>query len=95
MTTQVTLEDFISLDGRITSVSISFPLGCNCLVDVAVGHGSRQMLPRGGVISLNNATPVWPTDEACQRNESVWCTINNGDGVWPHLISVIITMEGE
>jgi len=88
-------EDFVPLDGRITSVCIHWPLNCNALVDVAVGHGHKQFMPIGGFLALNDATPVFACSEDCKRNETVWAIIQNTDGFAAHTISVIITIEGD
>jgi len=92
--TGVRLEEYIPLDGIISSVSLHFPGGCNALVDVAVGHSSKQFLPIGGFIALNDATPVYPTSEKVSRQETVWCVINNTDAL-QHTVSIAVTIEGE
>ena len=92
--TGIRVEEYIALDGRISSVSLHFPGGCNALVDIAVGHSSKQFLPIGGFIALNDATPVYPVSEMVSRQEAVWCIINNTDAL-QHTVSIAITIEGE
>lgn len=90
----IRLEDQVPLDGVITSVTMHFPLNCNGLVDVAFGHGYKQICPISGFIALNDACPVFPTHEACKREETIWCIMDNHDGGFPHTIACIVTMEG-
>ena len=90
----IRLEDIVPLDGVITSVTIHFPFNCNGLVDVAFGHSSKQICPISGFIALNDACPIFPTHETCERNETVWCIMNNHDGGAAHTIACIATIEG-
>ena len=95
----VRLEEDIPLDGAITSVAMHFPPCASPLnptpLEIAVGHGSRQFMPYGGFIALDNTTPVFPAHENVSRNETVWCVMQNTDTINPHTCSVIVTMEGE
>ncbi len=90
----VRLEEQVPLDGIITSVTMHFPLNCAGLVDVAFGHGYKQICPISGFIALNDACPVFPTSEMCKRNETIWCIMDNHDGGAAHTVSCIVTMEG-
>jgi len=85
----------VPLDGRISSVCFHFPPGAMGWVQVAFGHGSRQIMPIGGFLQLDNATPVFPTSEDVRRNEDIWVVIRNTDGINPHTISVVVTIEGD
>lgn len=92
----IRVRDFAPLSGKIIHVTFHFPAGCNALVDVAFGHGGRQVLPSDtGFIALNDATPVWTVDEDVTINSSLWCIMQNTDALNPHTISVIATMVGE
>ncbi|MBA7567562.1 hypothetical protein ES708_09277 [subsurface metagenome] len=84
------------LTGRITSVAMHFPDGCNALVHVAFGHGEVWVAPSeiDTYISLNDATPVFPTNEPIEKGEHLWAEIQNADGGNPHSISVIATLVG-
>ncbi len=90
----VRLEEQVPLDGAITSVTIHFPQNCNGLVDVAFGHGYKQICPISGFIALNDACPTFPTSEMCKRNEAIWCIMDNHDGGAAHTVACIVTMEG-
>ena len=92
--TGIRLADQVPLDGLITSVTMHFPLNCNGLVDIAFGHNSKQIIPIGGFIALNDACPVFPTHEECKRNEEIWCIMDNHDGGFPHTVACIVTIEG-
>ncbi len=90
----VRLEEQVPLDGAITSVTMHFPQNCNGLVDIAFGHGYKQICPISGFIALNDALPMFPTSEMCKRNETIWCIMDNHDGGAAHTVSCIVTMEG-
>ena len=91
----VRLSEFVPIDGKLTSVTLHFPLGANALVDIAFGYITRQIIPTEGFIALDNATPVFPVDEKVKRNELAWCIMRNTDAVNPHTPAVIVTMVGE
>lgn len=94
-TQRVKIAELCPLTGKIASVAMSFPDGCNGLVHVAFGHGDKWVAPAemNTFISLNNFTPVFPTSEPVVKNEPLWAEIRNGD-INPHLISVIATVVG-
>ncbi|GAH90746.1 unnamed protein product [marine sediment metagenome] len=94
LNTGIRLEEFLVLDGAITSVAMHFPRNCNNLVDIAFGHGHKQLCPSGGFIALNDACPVFPTSEACKQQEDVWCIMDNHDGFAAHTVACIVTIEG-
>lgn len=77
----------------ITSVCFHFPPGCDGLVDVMVGHGHRQCFPRNGYISLDDATPVFSTNELVNKSELIEAEIRNADAVNAHTISIIVTLQ--
>ncbi|GAH94736.1 unnamed protein product [marine sediment metagenome] len=91
----VRLENVVPLDGRIVSVGFHWPKGCNALVGMAVGHGYKQFMPTSGYLSLNDASPVYPTNEEAKREETVWCNLENHDGREQHNVSATVTIVGE
>ena len=92
----VKLAEPSPLKGRITSVTFHFPDGCNGLAHIAFGHSDIWVAPseRDTYISLNNATPTFPTDEPIEKGEHLWAEIQNADGENPHNVSVIATIVG-
>ena len=92
--TGVVLASSCPLDGSIINITIHFPLGCLALVLVAFGKGGRQICPEAGFIALDDATPVYPTNEPCKGGDRLWVEIQNTDGFNPHTISVIATVVG-
>jgi hypothetical protein len=90
----VRLTDSVPIDGRLTSVTLHFPPGCNAAVDIAFGYQTRQIIPFEGFIALDAATPVFPVSEMVKRNETLWVVMRNGDPINTHTPSVIVTMEG-
>ena len=85
----------VPLDGIISSVCFHFPPGAMGWVQVAFGHGYKQIMPIAGFLQLDNATPVFPAAEVVHRNEDIWVVIQNTDGINPHTISVIATIDGD
>lgn len=84
------------LSGRITSVTMHFPDGCDGLVHIAFGHGEVWLCPsqRDTYISLNNASPTFPTDEPVEKGERLWAEFRNADGGNPHNVSAIAVITG-
>ncbi|GAI38825.1 unnamed protein product, partial [marine sediment metagenome] len=84
------------LTGRITSVTMHFPEGCDALVDVAFGHSEVWVSPSelNTYIALNNATPTFPTNEPIEKGEHLWGEFRNGDDTHPHSMNIIITLVG-
>lgn len=92
----IKLAELSPLTGRITSITMAFPEGCDSLVDMAFGHSEVWVAPSGldTFIALNNATPTFVTSEPIEKNEYLWAEIRNGDGVNPHSMIVIATIVG-
>jgi len=92
---RVKVADLCPLTGKIISVTMHFPDGCNGLVHIAFGHGDKWVAPSeiNTFISLNNAAPVFPASEPVVKNEHLWAEFRNGD-INPHMISVIATIVG-
>lgn len=86
----IRLEEAIPLTGTITSVVPHFPDGCNALVNLIYGHGTKQLCP---VMALDAATPTIPVSERVKEQEMLWAEIENADEDNPHTISLIVTIE--
>lgn len=85
--------DRIPYDCILTSVGFHFPPGCNGLVDVSAGYGNEQAFPTTGYLSLDDATPVYPTSEALNVDERIWVEIVNTDSVNAHTITVTFMLQ--
>jgi hypothetical protein len=90
----IRVQEMIPLDGRISSITVHFPLGAAGLMQIAVGHGAKQICPISGFLQLDNATPVFPASEACKRQDILWVVMQNTDALWPHIASVAVMFEG-
>ena len=92
----IKIAELSPLTGRIKSVAMHFPEGCDALVHVAFGHGEVWVFPSeiDTFISLNDATPVFPSNEPVEKGEHLWAEIQNADGGHPHSIAVIVTVVG-
>jgi len=90
----VTLDEYAPFSGYIKQVSIHWPDGCDALVDVRLGHGTKQFCPDDGYLALNDATPTYPFNEWVDDHEEIWVEMRNTDGGNPHSITVTITLEG-
>lgn len=82
------------LNGKITSVTVSFRAGCNQFVDVAFGVEGRHVIPESGYIALEDTTPTFPTSEPVKMNDRLWAEIKNGDSGNAHRITVLVTIIG-
>jgi len=88
------LVEYAPFSGYVKEVIIHWPLGCNQLVDVAVGHGITQFCPREEYLALNDATPSYYFNEYVDDHEELWVQLRNRDGGNPHTIVVTIRIEG-
>lgn len=89
----VMLSEYAPFPGYIRQVSIHWPNGCNSLVDVKIGHGTKQFCPDDGYLALNDVTPSYPFNERVRDHEEIWVEMANHDGVNSHAIKVTITLE--
>lgn len=90
----VTLMEYAPFSGYIKEVCIHWPLNCNALVDVRVGHGVKQFCPDEGYLALNDTTPTYPFNEWIKDHEEIWVELRNTDGLSPHNITVTVILEG-
>lgn len=90
---QVTLMEYAPFKGFIKEVTPHWPLNCNALVDIRVGHGVTQFCPREGFLALNDATPSYPFNEPVDNHEEIWVEMINTDGGFTHNITVTVTIE--
>ena len=77
----------------VNEVVIHWPNGCNALVDVAVFHNVARILPREGFLALNDVTRSWRLNTSVDGQEELRVEMRNGDGAWPHTITVTIEVE--
>lgn len=94
--TGVELTEVCPLTGKIKSITMSFPPGCNNLVEVAFGHGVEKVCPYNDYIALDDASPTYTSiNEPVKINERLWCEIRNADDTHPHEISVLVILVGK
>lgn len=91
----VTMTENAPFTGRIKAVTIHWPLNCNALVDVRIGHGVVQFCPNAGYLALNDATPTYQFNELVKDREEIWVEMLNGDGLSPHNITVTVHLFSE
>lgn len=89
----VMLNEYAPFSGYIKQVSIHWPAGCSALVDIRVGHGTKQFCPNEGFLALDAVTPVYSFSEFVQDHEEIWVEMRNASG-FPHGITVVIQLEG-
>ena len=85
----------VYFSGKITTVTLHFPGGCEHYVDVAFGHGKVSLCPRDGYIALDDSTSTWYFAEPYDSKEALWTLAYNGDGGNSHYISCIIQVESD
>ncbi|MBA7601608.1 hypothetical protein ES703_08685 [subsurface metagenome] len=94
--TGVELAERCPLTGSIKSVTMSFPPGCNNLVEVAFGHEQKKICPYSDYIALDSASPTYTSiNEPVKMDEQLWCEILNHDNTYPHEISVLVILVGK
>lgn len=94
---------FAPIGGVINRVTISWPRGCNFLVEVIFRHKTVQFIPtpstRGTTadtgLTLDNYTetlwPNWPV----RRNDAIEMYLINHDNTYDHTISAVVHIEGD
>lgn len=85
----------VQWNGKIDQIHISFPPGANSLVDVAVWHGTKQILPEKGYIALDDITPNFFFNESVSVGDHITVKWINTDNTFPHTISVIVNVMEE
>lgn len=90
----VMLMEYAPFSGYIKQVTPHWPNGCNALVDIRVGHGTKQFCPNEGYLALNDTTPTYTFNEWVNDHEEIWVELRNTDGGNPHNITVTVTLEG-
>jgi len=90
----VMLNEYAPFSGYIKQISIHWADGADALVDVRVGHGTKQFCPDEGFLALNDATPTYPFSEWVEDHEEIWVEMRNTDGANAHNITVTVTLEG-
>ena len=80
--------------GVIKSALIHFPAGSDALVEVAIYHENKKILPdtRYG-IALDNATERFMIGEKININEPIEVITKNHDNTYDHTIIVIVEVE--
>jgi hypothetical protein len=86
---QIRVVDHIPYNCTVLTILRHWPAGCNALVDVAVGFGSRQVLPREGFVALDGTTVTTVLNVDAEKNEEFWANVRNTDSVNDHTVSVI------
>ncbi|MQY58495.1 MAG: hypothetical protein GH144_02630 [Clostridia bacterium] len=94
--TGLEVDKVCPITGTIKSVTMSWPPGCNNLVEVAFGHSGQKVCPSTEYIALDSATPTFDgIEEPVEREERLWVEILNGDDTYPHTISVLVVITGK
>ena len=91
---QVMMIEYAPFSGYIKYVTPHWPDGCNHIVDIRVGHGTKQFCPDEGYLALNDVTPTYPFNEYVSDHEEIWVEMINGDGDNTHAITVTVTLQG-
>ena len=87
------------IDGTINRITISWPSGCNFLVEVVFNHKRVQFVPTPSIgaqygVALNNFTetmnPNWPVT----KNDTLEMVCVNHDGVNEHTVSTVLHIMG-
>lgn len=87
-----TQTERVDVIGKIESITLHFPPGCNALVEATVWHGTCQILPERGGISMNDATPSFPMNVPVQVGDQITFKIQNHDDTNPHTLSAVVSI---
>lgn len=87
------------IDGIISRITVSWPSGCNFLVEVVFNHKRVQFVPTPSIgaqfgIALNNFTetmnPNWPVT----KDDPLEMVCVNHDGANSHTVSAVLHIAG-
>ncbi len=87
------------IDGIISRITVSWPSGCNFLVEVVFNHKRVQFVPTPSIgaqygIALNNFTetmnPNWPV----VKDDSLEMVCVNHDAANTHTVSAVLHIAG-
>jgi len=90
----VMLTEYAPFSGYIRQVMIHFPPGCNALVEVRIGHSTKQFCPKNGYLALDDASPIFQFNEWVSDHEEIFVEMRNGDTANPHNISCTVSIVG-
>jgi hypothetical protein len=90
---------FSPIEGIINKITVTWPSGCNFLVEVLFRHKRVQFIPtpaQGGSvgIALNNFTETLNPNWAIAKDDPVELYAINHDGVNNHSISAVVHITG-
>lgn len=84
---------FANLTGTIYRIVVHFPAGCCSLVAVKVFHGGKQILPRMGVLALDDTTQPFEIFEPVKSGDPIRIDFENHDGIHSHTVSVVVGLK--
>ncbi len=89
------LSEDAPFNGHITEVLRHYPLGCNALVDIAVGYADEQFLPNSGHVALDDVTTrTTNLSIPVVKGNPIWVDLINSDSTNAHTITVtVVVME--
>jgi len=91
----VILSENSPLTGKVISIIIHFPGGCNSLVEIICYINQLQILPLQGFIALDDDTVTFPVKRAVDGKDKLRVKIENKDTTNSHTPSIIWNLEGE
>jgi hypothetical protein len=92
-TSGVRMSDKPEWDCTLRSIQVNFPAGCLNLVNVTVYHNRTQILPRNGVLALDDAFPEYFFTTELNQTDDIVIEMDNGDAVNSHQITIIVNVQ--
>ena len=93
---------FVPVTGLIRQITISWPDGCNFLVEAIFRKGKIQFYPQPSLgpdlpkgVSLNDHTLTVPVNYPIQETDTLELGVINHDGSNSHTISAVALIEAE
>lgn len=92
--TETILFEYSPVSGKVNSITLHFPDGCNQLVEITCYINQEPVLPIvGDFIALNNATKDFVINRPVRKDDKLRVKIANTD-IGPHTPNIIWNMEG-
>lgn len=93
-TTERILSEASPISGKVNTIVLHYPNGCNQLVEITCYINQEPILPIvGDFIALKDATEKFPINRLVRKDDKLRVKIANTD-VGPHTPNIIWNMEG-
>lgn len=92
--TETILYEYSPVTGKVLSIDLHFPDGCNAYVEISCFINQTPVLPLSGVIALDDVTRLYPINRKVRRKDRLRVKISNKDTANEHTPSIVWIVEG-